>query len=128
MNLGDLIKLYRLVFERILSRAIAKESPYTRYYLGTSTPLKWKDIATSFGKTLKKMGKIEIEEPLSITVDNLTTDKSKPSECVWTALTPLILTLFIEKYWCTPALVRMSRQYARRPWDGGPHLWCWITV
>ena len=89
MHLDDLINLYRLVFERILSREFAKESPYTRYYLGTVTRLEWKDIATSFGKTLKKMGKIEVEQPLSITVDSLTTDDESPSERVFTAIARL---------------------------------------
>ena len=88
--LKDLIRLYRLVFERILSREFAKESPYTRYYLGTSTQLEWKDIAVSFGNVLKQMGEIETEGPVSMTVDNLITDKKiKPSKCVRTALTLL---------------------------------------
>jgi len=64
--LEDLIDLYRRVFKLILSHELAKESPYTRYYLGTSTPLAWKEIATSFGKALQKMGKIKHAEPQSI--------------------------------------------------------------
>lgn len=75
--LDDLIDLYRLVFARILSREFAKGSPYTRYYIGTSTPLVWKDIATSFGKTLKQMGKIATAEPRSINVTDLS--KSDPT-------------------------------------------------
>ncbi|KAF8261164.1 hypothetical protein EI94DRAFT_824157 [Lactarius quietus] len=69
--LDDLMDLYRRVFERILIRDLAKESPYTRYYLGTSTPLVWKDIATTFGVTLHEMGKIESAEPQSISLTNL---------------------------------------------------------
>ena len=90
VTLKDLIRLYRLVFERILSREFAKESPYTRYYLGTSTSLRWKNIADSFGQVLKQMGELKTEEPQSITIDSLTTDKkTKPSKCVWAALTLL---------------------------------------
>lgn len=97
--LDDLIDLYRRVFERILSRELAEKSPYTRYYLGTSNPLAWKEIATCFGKTLHSLGKIENAEPQSITVADIpkilykmmndgaepqsATDLSELAECVW---------------------------------------------
>ena len=45
----------RRVFD-IRSRKGAKASPYARYYIPISTPL---DVATVFGQTLKKLGKIE---------------------------------------------------------------------
>lgn len=79
VRLDDLIDLYRRVFARILSREFANKSPYTRYYLGTSTPLVWKEIATCLGQTLHKKEKIKNAEPQSITVADL----SKPIECVW---------------------------------------------
>jgi len=66
--LEDLVNLYMRVFERILNREDAKTSPYARYYLATSNPLVWKDIATSMGKTLKNLRKIEDAAPLSIPV------------------------------------------------------------
>ncbi len=77
--LGDLIGLYRRVFARILDHEDAEASPYARYYIATSTPLLWKDIATLLGKTLKQMGKIEDAVPQSISVADL----SSKSLCVW---------------------------------------------
>ena len=77
--LEDLIDLYRRVFTCILTREFANESPYTRYYLGASTPLVWKDIATCLGQTLHELGKIENAKPESITVAEI----SDPTGCVW---------------------------------------------
>ncbi|KAH8999827.1 NAD-binding protein [Lactarius hatsudake] len=70
-NLEDLVGLYKLVFERILSHEDARASPYARYYIAASTPLVWKNIATVLGKTLKQMGKIEDAAPQSISVADL---------------------------------------------------------
>ncbi|KAH9979193.1 hypothetical protein BJV74DRAFT_888117 [Russula compacta] len=71
VRLDDLVKLYRLVFERILSGEDTKASPYSRYYIGASNPLPWKHMATVFGATLKQMGKLEDEKPQSIAVSSL---------------------------------------------------------
>ncbi|KAI9435623.1 hypothetical protein BJY52DRAFT_1131015, partial [Lactarius psammicola] len=76
--LDDLIDLYMRVFARILNHEDANANSYAGYYITTSTPLVWKDIATLLGKTLKQTGKIEDEVPQSISVAGLS---SKP-ECV----------------------------------------------
>ncbi|KAH9041084.1 hypothetical protein EDB85DRAFT_2140257 [Lactarius pseudohatsudake] len=70
-NLKDLVDLYKLVFERILSHEDARASPYARYYIAANSPLVWKNIATVLGKTLKQMGKIEDAVPQSISVADL---------------------------------------------------------
>jgi hypothetical protein len=130
VRLDDLIDLYRRVFKRILSRELAKESPYTRYYLGTSNTIVWKEIATSFGKTLHKLGKIEHAEPQSITVADLFEILNAEPECVWLCptLSPRIFTLLIvTQEWCTSAQVRKYRQNAPRPWNGSLALWYWMT-
>jgi hypothetical protein len=69
--LDDLIKLYRLLFARVLSGEDAKASPYSRYYVAASTPLSWKYIATVFGANLKRLGKVADDTPESIPVTKL---------------------------------------------------------
>ncbi|KAI0294194.1 hypothetical protein BC826DRAFT_353657 [Russula brevipes] len=69
--LDDLIKLYRLLFARILSGEDAKASPYSRYYVAASTPLSWKYIATVFGDKLKQLGMVADGTPESIPVTKL---------------------------------------------------------
>ena len=59
MRLDDLVDLYKIVFARILSRADAKASPYSRYYIAVSTPYSWKHIVTLFGGILARKGKLE---------------------------------------------------------------------
>ncbi|KAI9437200.1 hypothetical protein H4582DRAFT_2153353 [Lactarius indigo] len=54
-----------------LGRSDLDNTAYARYYIATSTPLVWKDIATLLGKTLKRMGKIEDATPQSIFVADL---------------------------------------------------------
>ncbi|KAH8983623.1 NAD-binding protein [Lactarius akahatsu] len=77
-DLEDLVDLYKLVFERILSRGDAKASPYARYYIAANTPLVWKNIATLLGKTLKQLGKIEDAVPQSISVADLSSSPEVP--------------------------------------------------
>ena len=59
MRLDDLVDLYKRVFARVLSRADAKASPYSRYYIAVSTPYTWKRITTLFGAILARNGKLE---------------------------------------------------------------------
>ena len=59
MRLDDLVDLYMRVFARVLSRADAKASPYSRYYIAVSTPYTWKRITTLFGAILARNGKLE---------------------------------------------------------------------
>jgi len=59
VRLDDLVDLYRRVFARILSRADAKASPYSRYYVAVSTPHSWKHIVSTFGPVLARLGKLE---------------------------------------------------------------------
>jgi hypothetical protein len=59
VRLDDLVDLYKRVFARILSRADAKASPYSRYYIAVSTPYSWKHIVTLFGDILARKGKLE---------------------------------------------------------------------
>jgi hypothetical protein len=59
VRLDDLVDLYKRVFAHILSRADAKASPYSRYYIAVSTPHPWKHILTVFGAILAREGKLE---------------------------------------------------------------------
>jgi hypothetical protein len=59
VHLDDLVDLYRRVFARILSRADAEASPYSRYYIAASSPHPWKHIMTLFGAVLARIGKLE---------------------------------------------------------------------
>ena len=116
--LDDLVDLYRRVFARILSREDARASPYARYYLGTSTPLVWKDIATLFGKTLKEMGKIEDPVPQSISV------AEDWSMCVWhypNSLTSHVYSLYREQKVYLGASQRVQGERAKAlGWEPRP--------
>ncbi|KAI0249453.1 hypothetical protein BJV78DRAFT_1227496 [Lactifluus subvellereus] len=71
LRLDDLVDLYRRVFARILSRADAKASPYSRYYIAVSTPHPWKHIMTVFGGVLARLGRLEDGTPQSVPISVL---------------------------------------------------------
>ncbi|KAH9969496.1 hypothetical protein BC827DRAFT_1262726 [Russula dissimulans] len=66
VRLDDLVNFYGLLFEHALSGVDAKASPYSRYYIAASAPLVWKHTATVVGATLKKLGRLEDDEPESV--------------------------------------------------------------
>jgi len=66
--LDDLVDIYRRVVARVLSRADAKASPYSRYYVAASTPCTWKHIMTVFGGVLARVGGLEDGTPQGVPV------------------------------------------------------------
>jgi len=69
--LDDLVDIYRRVFARILSRADAKASPYSRYYIAAGTPYPWKHIITVFGAVLARVGALEDGTAQSVPVSSI---------------------------------------------------------
>jgi hypothetical protein len=59
VRLDDLVKLFRLLFARILSGEDANASPYSRYYIAVKNPLTWEHIANVVGGTLERFGALK---------------------------------------------------------------------
>jgi hypothetical protein len=90
--LDDLVDLYKRVFARILSRADAELSPYSRYYIAASTPYSWKHIMTVFGTVLARVGVLEDGKAQSVPFstipfpyvhDKLVSDTTLKYGCSW---------------------------------------------
>jgi hypothetical protein len=71
VRLDDLLNFYGLLFARILSGEDAKASPYSRYYIAAKNPITWKEIATVFGETLNRIGKLSDGTPKSLTAKDI---------------------------------------------------------
>lgn len=66
VHIKDLVELFLIVFEKAV-KGSPEDSPYERFYMGSTRLTSMKSIATALGAALHQRGKIDQAEPRSLT-------------------------------------------------------------
>ena len=71
MHVDDLVSLFEQVFQLALDALTEPPSttPYERYFIASTIPVTWKDLAERFGRELHKEGVIDSPDASSVSYD-----------------------------------------------------------
>ena len=71
MHIDDLVDLYLRVLDVVLSGRQADDSPYTRFYIGSSTEVPFRTVAEVYGSELTRLGLLSSAEVESVPKDKV---------------------------------------------------------